>query len=210
MIDPVFLEGVTFATFSDGYDDGRKLGDDTKHFQGEMKQQGIYYYYFNGYEDVVKNVTSQSRDTTSLIQLPGLPPLTDRDVPSFFNLKTRGSIGNLCSLWKPSDVIEGAKARNGVQIARDWPAILVGDERESDGDDELIDKEELDKRGMIIPWCSQIEVLSHPSIGCFFTHCAWNSTLKSLVCGVPMVAFPQFGEQMMNAKLVEDAWKVGL
>ncbi|KAK3414648.1 hypothetical protein EUGRSUZ_H00502 [Eucalyptus grandis] len=83
--------------------------------------------------------------------------------------------------------------------------------RKDDGDDdELICKEELDKRGVIVPWCSQIEVLSHPSIGCFLTHCGWNSTIESLVCGIPMVAFPQWIDQMTNAKLVEDVWKVGV
>ncbi|KAF3456676.1 hypothetical protein FNV43_RR01330 [Rhamnella rubrinervis] len=63
---------------------------------------------------------------------------------------------------------------------------------------------------MIVPWCSQVEVLSNPSLGCFVTHCGWNSTLESLVCGVPMVGFPQWSDQGTNAKLVEDFWKTGL
>ncbi|KAK2384178.1 phloretin 4'-O-glucosyltransferase [Trifolium repens] len=71
-------------------------------------------------------------------------------------------------------------------------------------------KEELEKKGKIVKWCSQVEVLSHSSLGCFLTHCGWNSSLESLVSGVPMVAFPQRMDQMTNAKLIEDVWKIGV
>ncbi|KAK8585521.1 hypothetical protein V6N13_050499 [Hibiscus sabdariffa] len=71
-------------------------------------------------------------------------------------------------------------------------------------------REELEQLGMVVPWCSQVEVLSHPSLGCFVTHCGWSSTLESLVVGVPTVAFPQFSDQATNAKLIEDVWGTGV
>ncbi|KDP32590.1 hypothetical protein JCGZ_13140 [Jatropha curcas] len=71
-------------------------------------------------------------------------------------------------------------------------------------------KEKLNKGGLTVPWCNQVEVLSNPAIGCFITHCGWNSTFESLTCGVPMVGFPQWTDQMTNAKLVQDLWKVGV
>ncbi|XP_050208552.1 phloretin 4'-O-glucosyltransferase-like [Mercurialis annua] len=72
-------------------------------------------------------------------------------------------------------------------------------------------REELEEKGiMIVPWCNQVEVLSHPSVGCFVTHCGWNSTMEGLVCGVPMVAFPQWSDQGTNTKLIEDVWKSGV
>lgn len=77
-------------------------------------------------------------------------------------------------------------------------------------DDKLSFMAELKQQGMIVKWCSQLDVLSHPSLGCFVTHCGWNSTMEGLVCGVPMVAFPQFSDQPTNAKLIEDQWKVGV
>ena len=70
--------------------------------------------------------------------------------------------------------------------------------------------EELELRGKIVKWCSQVEVLSHASLGCFVTHCGWNSTIESLVLGVPVVAIPQGSEQRTNAKLIEDVWKTGI
>ncbi|XP_062109257.1 phloretin 4'-O-glucosyltransferase-like [Humulus lupulus] len=77
-------------------------------------------------------------------------------------------------------------------------------------DDELSCREELDKLGMIVPWCSQMEVLCNDSVGCFVTHCGWNSTLESLASGVPMVGFPQWSDQGTNAKLIEDVWGTGV
>ncbi|XP_065868632.1 phloretin 4'-O-glucosyltransferase-like [Euphorbia lathyris] len=70
--------------------------------------------------------------------------------------------------------------------------------------------EKVEENGVIVPWCSQLEVLSNPGIGCFFTHCGWNSTTESLACGVPMVAFPQWTDQLTNAKLLQDCWKTGV
>lgn len=64
--------------------------------------------------------------------------------------------------------------------------------------------------GLIVPWCSQMEVLTHESIGCFMMHCGWNSTLESLATGVPVVGFPQFSDQTTNAKMVEEVWRTGV
>jgi len=70
--------------------------------------------------------------------------------------------------------------------------------------------DEVKDRGLIVPWCSQLEVLAHPSIGCFVTHCGWNSTLEAISTGVPMVAIPHWSDQPTNAKYVQDVWRVGV
>ncbi|XP_059632107.1 crocetin glucosyltransferase, chloroplastic-like [Cornus florida] len=87
--------------------------------------------------------------------------------------------------------------------------------RKNDGfgenfENEISCMEVLEKQGMMVPWCSQVEVLSHPSLGCFVTHCGWNSTLEGLVFGVPMVAFPGQIDQETNAKLITDVWETGV
>ncbi|MCD7462258.1 hypothetical protein HAX54_048135 [Datura stramonium] len=65
-------------------------------------------------------------------------------------------------------------------------------------------------RGLIVPWCDQRVVLSHPAIGGFLTHCGWNSILESLWANVPMICHPIGVDQQTNRKLVVDDWKVGI
>nr|AFJ52950.1 UDP-glycosyltransferase 1 [Linum usitatissimum] len=65
-------------------------------------------------------------------------------------------------------------------------------------------------KGLIVSWCNQLEMLAHRATGCFVTHCGWNSTLEGLSLGVPMVAMPQWTDQVTNAKYIEDVWRVGV
>lgn len=123
------------------------------------------------------------------------------------------SFGSISVLSK-AQMEELAKAL--IQIHRPFLWVIRENEkdekdlREENNEGELSCMEELKALGLIVPWCSQVEVLSHPSIGCFVTHCGWNSTLESLTCGVPMVGFPQWTDQTTNSKLIEDVWKTGV
>jgi len=66
-------------------------------------------------------------------------------------------------------------------------------------------------KGLVVPyWAPQIEILGHGSIGGFLTHCGWNSTLESVVNGIPIIAWPLFAEQKMNAALLSDGLKVAI
>ncbi|CAM0907940.1 unnamed protein product [Alopecurus aequalis] len=64
--------------------------------------------------------------------------------------------------------------------------------------------------GLIVSWCPQLEVLAHKAIGCFVTHCGWNSTLEAMVSGVPIVGIPYWADQPTIAKYVESAWGIGV
>lgn len=66
-------------------------------------------------------------------------------------------------------------------------------------------------RGMVVSsWVPQVGILSHGAVGAFVSHCGWNSVVESVCCGVPIVAWPLFGDQMMNARLVVENAKVGV
>ncbi|GMY11585.1 anthocyanidin 3-O-glucosyltransferase 5-like [Fagus crenata] len=59
--------------------------------------------------------------------------------------------------------------------------------------------------GVVMPlWAPQVDVLNHVSVGGFLTHCGWGSTLESITNGVPMIAWPLYAEQKMNATLLTE------
>ncbi|KAJ1295428.1 hypothetical protein BS78_01G223200 [Paspalum vaginatum] len=65
-------------------------------------------------------------------------------------------------------------------------------------------------RGLFVPWCCQVEVLSHAAVGGFLTHCGWNSILESVWAGVPMLCFPLLTDQITNRRLVAREWRAGV
>ncbi|XP_065628818.1 crocetin glucosyltransferase, chloroplastic-like [Quercus suber] len=334
MIKSPTPDGLSFATFSDGYDDGVVPMEDAQKQADQLKRNGskaltnlvvstankqcivyttflpwvadvarelhlpsallwiqpamvfdIYYYYYNGFADGIGN-DSDDQPSCS-IQLPGLPLLATRDLPSFLlasnpyasapvtiqaqfevlekesnprvlvntfdelepeALKALEKL-NLVAVGPlvPYAILDGRDPSNGSKNYIKWlnsksessviyvsfgtmlvlkkqqmeeiarglldfgrPFLWVIRAKESGEEEKLSCREELEQMGMIVPGCSQVEVLSHPSLGCFMTHCGWNSTLESLVLGVPMVAFPQWSDQGTNAKLIEDVWKTGV
>ncbi|KAM4126778.1 hypothetical protein ACJW30_02G039700 [Castanea mollissima] len=148
------------------------------------------------------------------LNLVAVGPLAPNEYIEWLNSKSKSSViyvsfGSLLVLNKQQmeEIAHGLLAcgRPFLWIIR---AKESGEEEREE--DKLSCKEELEQMGMIVPWCSQVEVLSHPSLRCFVTHCGWNSTLESLVSGMPMVAFPHRLDQGTNAKLIEEVWKTGV
>lgn len=70
--------------------------------------------------------------------------------------------------------------------------------------------EKTKSRGKVVRWSPQEQVLAHRSIACFVTHCGWNSLMEAIASGVPVVAFPQWGDQVTNAKYLVDVYGVGI
>lgn len=70
--------------------------------------------------------------------------------------------------------------------------------------------EEIKYQGLVVKWSPQTQVLAHSSVGCFLSHCGWNSLIETLAAGVPVIAYPQWTDQPTNAKLITDVWKVGV
>ncbi|CAN4082647.1 unnamed protein product [Withania somnifera] len=62
------------------------------------------------------------------------------------------------------------------------------------------------RQGMVVKeWVKQEEMLAHPAVGGFFSHCGWNSVMEAAQRGVPMLAWTLNGDQRFNAEVVEKA-----
>eukprot|EP00262_Sarcandra_glabra_P005610 TRINITY_DN1733_c1_g1_i1.p1 TRINITY_DN1733_c1_g1~~TRINITY_DN1733_c1_g1_i1.p1 ORF type:complete len:474 (+),score=32.93 TRINITY_DN1733_c1_g1_i1:30-1424(+) len=344
-------DGLSYAPFSDGHDEGIKPTDDPNVYMAQMKERGsqtlsdlvsalanegrpvtclvytlllpwvaevahghnipsvllwiqqatvfaVYYYYFHGYEGVI---SKYSNDLSTPLELPGLPPLTLQDLPSFVLPSSPIAYSFILPIFKEHfevldkqvkptrvlvntfDALEGQAltAVDGMDMAGIGPLIPSAFLDEKDPSDttfggdlfqsttdyiawlgskpkcsvvyvsfgslSVLSKQQMDEisrglkeanrpylwvvrkpengtetktdvaeclgvgeGGLVVPWCSQVEVLSQPSVGCFVTHCGWNSTLESLAMGVSVVGVPQWTDQATNAGLMEGFCKTGV
>ncbi|KAF0899737.1 hypothetical protein E2562_024065 [Oryza meyeriana var. granulata] len=127
----------------------------------------------------------------------------DAQPPASVVLLCFGSMGSLA----PPQVHEVAHGleRSGhrfLWVLRGPPE--AGNLKPSDANpDELLPEGFLERtraKGLVWPtWAPQKEILAHAAVGGFVTHGGWNSSLESLWFGVPMVPWPLYAEQHMNA-----------
>ncbi|KAF8396535.1 hypothetical protein HHK36_018159 [Tetracentron sinense] len=139
---------------------------------------------------------------------------SESDCTQWLNTKPHGSVlyisfGSYAHASK-KDIVEIAKGLLLSKVNFIW--ALRPDIVSSDDGDPLPKgfKDEIGETAMIVPWCCQIEVLSHPAVGGFMTHCGWNSILESIWCKVPMLCFPLLTDQFTNRKLVVNDWRIGI
>lgn len=65
------------------------------------------------------------------------------------------------------------------------------------------------ENGLVIPWCDQLRVLCHSSVGAFWSHCGFSSTIEGAFSGVPMLTFPIVADQVPNSKMIVEDWQMG-
>ncbi|XP_021279160.1 UDP-glycosyltransferase 87A1-like [Herrania umbratica] len=108
------------------------------------------------------------------------------------------SLGSFLSVSSAQlDEITAALQDSGVRF------LLVAREETSRLKDGCGDK------GFVVPWCDQLRVLCHPSVGGFWSHCGWNSVRDGIFAGIPFLTFPLFADQNLNSKLIVEDWKIG-
>jgi UDP:flavonoid glycosyltransferase YjiC (YdhE family) len=113
------------------------------------------------------------------------------------------------SIWTYSKQQMEEIAHGLRQCGRPYLLVVRKDGRQEDVS-RCLDGVVQEGKGLVVEWCDQPTVLSHPSVGCFVTHCGWNSTLEAVVLGVPVVAAPSMFDQPTNALLIEEEWAGGV
>lgn len=64
---------------------------------------------------------------------------------------------------------------------------------------------------MIGKWFPQNDILAHPNVKVFISHCGKGGVTEAKYHAVPVLAIPLFAEQPGNAKIiVSEGWGVGI
>ncbi|XP_038719561.1 zeatin O-glucosyltransferase-like isoform X2 [Tripterygium wilfordii] len=72
-------------------------------------------------------------------------------------------------------------------------------------------EESVKEIGLVVrDWAPQLEILAHPAIGGFMSHCGWNSCMESITMGVPIAAWPMHSDQPRNTVLITKLLKIGI
>ncbi|KAI3997817.1 hypothetical protein MKX01_007704 [Papaver californicum] len=73
-------------------------------------------------------------------------------------------------------------------------------------------EERVKERGVLVKneWVDQVEILSHSCVHGFMSHCGWNSVLESICESVPVLGFPITADQHLNARMVEEYFRIGV
>jgi hypothetical protein len=65
-------------------------------------------------------------------------------------------------------------------------------------------------RGKVVDWAPQEDVLGHRAVGCYLTHCGWNSTVEAIRHGVRLLCCPVSGDQFINCAYITSVWEIGI
>ncbi|KAG9456775.1 hypothetical protein H6P81_001283 [Aristolochia fimbriata] len=64
-------------------------------------------------------------------------------------------------------------------------------------------------RSKVVDWAPQKEVLAHVAVGCYLTHCGWNSTLEAIQAEKLLLCYPVSGDQFVNCRYIVKFWGIG-
>ncbi|TMW83836.1 hypothetical protein EJD97_000630 [Solanum chilense] len=206
----------SFAFVKDGYDSFRNHGVRFK------ETKGIIINTVEEFESYAVN---------SLASDPELPPVytvgfllnfearngngnsksEDEEIMKWLDQQPPSSVLFLCfgsaGIFEAPQLIEMASGleRSGVRFL--W-SIRPPVDAETTKLEEILPERFLQRtknRGIVCGWAPQVDILAHKATGAFVSHCGWNSTIESVWHGVPIVAWPLYAEQHINAfQLVRD------
>ncbi|XP_057435858.1 UDP-glycosyltransferase 74G1-like [Lotus japonicus] len=138
----------------------------------------------------------------------GVAKFTSEDYMAWLNDRPKGSVVYVCfGSYGALNEEQTEEIACGLRESGSYFLWVVRDSEQSKIPKDFEKKSE---KGFVVTWCSQLKVLAHEAIGCFITHCGWNSILEALSLGVPTIAMQRWSDQCTNAKLIVDVWKTGI
>ncbi|XP_068657507.1 probable UDP-glucosyl transferase 73B6 [Aristolochia californica] len=191
--------------------------------EGEAKSYGVvmnsFYELEQNYVEHVRKkigrkawhvgpVSLCNRDTSEIAERGTKAPIDAPDCLNWLDTQKSDSVlyicfGSLCK-FSPAQHRETAMALESSDCSFIW--VLKDEEKVPEGFEER-----MKGKGFIIRgWARQIQILNHPAVGGFVTHCGWNSILEGVTAGLPMITWPVFAEQFFNEKLITKALKIGV
>ncbi|KAM4118094.1 hypothetical protein ACB094_02G174700 [Castanea mollissima] len=156
----------------------------------------------NIWEDLEPTTLAALRDESLLGQVAKVPIYTVGPLK-----RSIGSISSTSQLFEwldkqPSESVIYVSFGSGATKGADAAFFTVGS-GENDVSEYLSQGflSRTHKLGVVVPmWAPQVEFLSHDS----------NSTIESITNGVPMIAWPLYAEQRMNATLLNEEFGVAV
>ncbi|GMI84555.1 UDP-glucosyl transferase 78D3 [Hibiscus trionum] len=103
----------------------------------------------------------------------------------------------------PNELVALAEALEASRLPFIWSLRDKGKEHLPSG---FVDS----ANGMVVPWAPQMDVLSHGAVGVFISHGGFASMLETIASEVPMIVRPFFGDHMINGRMVEAVWEIGV
>ncbi|XP_060209697.1 UDP-glycosyltransferase 82A1 [Lycium barbarum] len=70
--------------------------------------------------------------------------------------------------------------------------------------------ERISKQGKIVSWAPQVDILQHEAVGCYLTHCGWNSTMEAIQSKKRLLCYPIAGDQFVNCAYIIQKWRIGV
>ncbi|GAB2267457.1 hypothetical protein Dimus_002440 [Dionaea muscipula] len=105
----------------------------------------------------------------------------------------------------PDELVALAEGLEASGVAFIWSTV------KANLPDGFVERTEEKGKGKFVPWAPQLALLGHPSVSAFVTHGGWNSITEAIIGGgVPMICRAFFGDQMLNRRMMESVWRIGV
>jgi UDP:flavonoid glycosyltransferase YjiC (YdhE family) len=104
------------------------------------------------------------------------------------------------SILKNADVPDGIRRLFLSTFARLTQRVIF----KWEDDSKIKDDDYIPPNVKLMSWMPQVDLLGHPKIHLFITHCGLNSKQEAVYNGVPFIALPVFADQPINAQKAHD------